>query len=429
MTPEQDLTSQVGHSFEPVYVARQPVFDRDMNIWGYELLFRDGKKFNAAQFPDGNIATSKVIMDGFNLAVEVLSTNQKLLINYPEEMIIQGAPMALPPDTAVVEILETVRPTEEILRRCARLKSAGYIIALDDFVGQPGYEPLLDIADLIKIDVLGMDKNQIEMIIEKFRPNSSTRLLAEKVEDLSMFDLCRSLGFDLFQGFFFSRPQIIQGKKLSASQISRLKLLNLLSSPDLDLKLISETIQHDISLSYRLLRYINSPGVGVVHEVKSINQAVNLLGQQKISAWLRVLIMADMSSSQRSGELLFTSLQRARFLELLSSSQDSAPASKDTMFLLGLFSLLDAIMIQPMEELLKNLSLESSIKKALLGDNPELKYWLDLTTACERGHWKEAEEHMQSLDVSPSKTAKLLNNAMLWARKFLDIAQDSPQES
>ncbi|RQD63063.1 MAG: HDOD domain-containing protein [Desulfonatronovibrio sp. MSAO_Bac4] len=429
MTPEQDSSSHDEHSFEPVYVARQPVFDKDMNIWGYELLFRDGKKFNAAQFPDGNIATSKVIMDGFNLAVEVLSTNQKLLINYPEEMIIQGAPMALPPDTAVVEILETVRPTEEILRRCARLKSAGYIIALDDFVGQPGYEPLLDIADLIKIDVLGMDKNQIEMIIEKFRPNSSTRLLAEKVEDLNMFDLCRSLGFDLFQGFFFSRPQIIQGKKLSASQISRLKLLNLLSSPDLDLKLISETIQHDISLSYRLLRYINSPGVGVVHEVKSINQAVNLLGQQKISAWLRVLIMADMSSSQRSGELLFTSLQRARFLELLSSTQDSAPASKDTMFLLGLFSLLDAIMIQPMEELLKNLSLESSIKKALLGDNPELKYWLDLTTACERGHWKEAEEHMQSLDVSPSKTAKLLNNAMLWARKFLDIAQDSPQES
>lgn len=429
MPPEQHSSSDNNHSFEPVYVARQPVFDQDMNIWGYELLFRDGKKFNAAQFPDGNIATSKVIMDGFNIAVEVLSGDQKLLINYPEEMIIQGAPMALPPDTAVVEILETVRPTEAIIRRCNRLKSAGYILALDDFVGQPGYEPLLNIADLIKIDVLGMDKNQIKIIVEKFRPNPSVQLLAEKVEDLDMFDLCRNLGFNLFQGFFFSRPQIIQGKKLSASQISRLKLLNLLSSPDLDLKLISEIIQYDISLSYRLLRYINSPGIGVVHEVKSINQAVNLLGQQKISAWLRVLIMADMSSSQRAGELLFTSLQRARFLELLSSTQSTAPASKDTMFLLGLFSLLDAIMVQPMEELLKNLSLESSIKKALLGDNPELRYWLDLATACERARWKEAQEQMQNLGLSPSKTAKLLNNAMLWTRQFLDIAQVSPEKS
>lgn len=429
MTPEQNPSFHDEQSFEPVYVARQPVFDQDMNIWGYELLFRDGKKFNAAQFPDGNIATSKVIMDGFNLAVEVLSTNQKLLINYPEEMILQGAPMALHPGTAVVEILETVRPTEKILRRCAKLKSAGYTLALDDFVGQAGYEPLLEIADLIKIDVLGMHQNQIEMIIEKFRPNASVQLLAEKVEDLNMFDLCRNLGFELFQGFFFSRPQIIQGKKLSASQISRLKLLNILSSPDLDLKLISETIQHDISLSYRLLRYINSPGIGVVHEVKSINQAVNLLGQQKISAWLRVLIMADMSSSQRAGELLFTSLQRARFLELLSSTQDSPPASRDSMFLLGLFSLLDAIMIQPMEELLKNLSLESSIKSALLGDNPELKYWLDLTIACERARWKEAEEQMQSLGLSPARTARLLNRAMLWTRKFLDIAQDRPEKS
>ncbi|WP_045213148.1 EAL and HDOD domain-containing protein [Desulfonatronovibrio magnus] len=420
------ICSTQDYSFEAVYVARQPVFDRSMNIWGYELLFREGQLSSSARIQDGNIATSKVIMDGFSLASDLIARGQRLLINYPEEMILQGAPNALPSETAVVEILETVRPTEAILRRCSRLKSEGYLLALDDFVGQPEYEPILNIADLVKIDVLDMKKHQIEVLVSQFKSNHSVQLLAEKVEDQDMYNLCRELEFDLFQGYFFSRPEIISGKKLSASHIARLEVLNVLNSADLDLKLISEIIQHDISLSYRLLRYINSPGIGVTHVIKSINQAVTLLGQQRIAAWLRVLIMADLNSSPRIGELLFTSLQRARFLESITMINDSVPLSRDNMFLLGLFSQLDAIMVQPMEELVCCLSLEEEVKNALLGHNQDLKQWLDLAVACERAKWEETDHLLRKLEISPAETAKKLNQAMVWTKHFLNIARLKP---
>lgn len=405
---------------ESVYVARQPVFDGEMQVWGYELLFRQSAQSRSADVEDGNVATSRVMVDGFSLAQEWLSPNQKVLINYPGAMLLQGAPLALPAEMAVVEILETVRPDPEILSMCRQLKNEGYTLALDDFVGDPGFEPLLELADLVKVDVLGLDPGQLCGIVSGLAKYPCT-LLAEKVEDLAMFDLCREHGFSLFQGYFFSRPQIVSGKKLSSNQISKLKLLQELGTLDLDLGQISKIIQADVSLSYRLLRYINSPGMGLAHAVKSIAQAVNLLGQRKITAWLRVLILADLDPAPQARELLFFSLQRARFLELMAQHKRAMPLSADAMFLLGLFSSLDALLSQPMEEIIGKLGLEPRLAAGLLGKDAELRVWMSLALSTEQGQWEGAEAALVHVGVGPQQSAKILNSATVWAKNFLRI--------
>ncbi|WP_158269656.1 EAL and HDOD domain-containing protein [Desulfonatronum sp. SC1] len=407
---------------EPIYVARQPVFDRDMDIWGYELLFRHSSQSTSARIDDENEATCKVIADGFGLVEDLLAPAQKVLINYPGEMLIQGAPRALPSGVAIVEILETVQPTPEILDICAQLKAEGYVLALDDFVGQPGYEALLQLADLVKVDVLNLEYDQIKAIVGGLRRIGNCRLLAEKVEDLAMFDQCRKHGFDLFQGYFFSRPELVSGKKLSANQISKLQLLKELGVSDLELGRVAIIIQQDVSLSYRLLRYINSPGVGLPNKITSINQAVNLLGQRKIVTWLRVLIMAEMKTTPQSGELLLLSMQRAKYLETLREAGAPARLSGEGMFLLGLFSFLDVILGQPMPDILAKLSLEPRLEAALLGRDDELGVWLDLAAACERGEWDTAEALLSDLNLTSEHSARVLNESALWAKQFLDAS-------
>lgn len=415
--PNQDACD--NNAWEPIYVARQPVFDVDMHIWGYELLFRHSAESGVAMIEDGNVATSRVMVDGFGMAMEWLSAGQKVLINYPSDMLLQRAPRALPAELAVVEILETVRPEAPILDACLQLKAEGYVLALDDFVGDPGFEPLLELADIVKVDVLGLERKCIAGLLEELK-RYSCHLLAEKVEDRASFEFYRELGFDLFQGFFFSRPKIIAGKKLSSNELSKLKLIEELSSPDLDLPRITRIIQADVSLSYRLLSYINSPGVGLTHKVNSITQAVLLLGRKKIAAWLRVLIMADLNPSPQARELLFFSLQRAGFLEILASLKIT-PLPPDSMFLLGLFSFLDTLLSQPMEEIVSRLSLEPRLAKALLGRDAELCFWLDTCRACEHGHWGQVEAGLSRFGIASSDTARILNRAVVWAKTFLNM--------
>lgn len=416
-----DSTSNQGTVFEPVFVARQPIFDRDRRVWGYELLFRHSAKAQCAQVLDSDVATSTVMIDGFAMAQEWLLAQQRVLINYPASLLLQHAPLALPAETAVVEILETVRPDEDILSACRHLKEEGYTLALDDFVGGPGYEPLLELADIVKVDILGMSNDQMEQVVRGLQRYDCT-LLAEKVEDNAVFKHCRDLGFNLFQGYFFSRPEIIPGRKLSSSQLSKLQLLKELSVSDVDMPKISRIIQADVSVSYRLLRYINSPFVGLRSQVSSISQAVVLLGQKKVAVWLRVLLLADLNPSPQAAELMFLSLQRAKFLELLTGELQLAADQQNKMFLLGLFSFLDVLLSQPVGDIIPLLALEDDLAGALVGEDTHLSFWLKFVQVCERGQWPAAEAILQKLGLSTEQTAKALSEATLWARRFLSLS-------
>ncbi|MFP4398440.1 MAG: EAL and HDOD domain-containing protein [Desulfonatronovibrio sp.] len=420
MNHNEQTRSYDNTFLEPVFVARQPVFDVNMDIWGYELLFRHSAKSGTADFEDGDVATAQVIADGFGMAEEWLVPGQKLLINYPSSMLLQGTARTLPANIAVVEILETVRPDQDILDMCLELKNEGYILALDDFVGDPGFEPLLEQADIVKVDVLNIAPGSLEGVLERLEKYSCT-LLAEKVENLESFEQCKEMGFELFQGYFFSKPKIVQGRRLSANQLSKLELIDILGSDNLDLAGIARIIEGDVSLSYRLLRYINSVSTELPYKINSISHAVNMLGQRRVSTWLQVIILAEMNTTARASELLFLSLQRAKFLELIALQNRTSPMSPDSMFILGLFSMLDALLSQPMKDILEKISLEPSLTQALTGENKELRIWLDLAVSCEKGEWKDTEDALKKIGISPGQAALVLNKATAWAGHFLSM--------
>ncbi len=400
-----------------VFVARQPIFTAKRDIWAYELLFRSNRSSQQAHIADANQATWQVIADGYTLARSGIGSQIKAFINFPEELLRKDWAFALPAETTVIEVLEDVPPDPAIRDRLAMLKTNGYTIALDDYVGQEGYESFLEVADIIKVDILGMKNRTIKEIVQRLKPYGC-RLLAEKVEDSETFEACRSMGFDLFQGFFFSRPEIIPGRKFSSTQLSRLRLLKELSSEDFEMSQLTEIIQSDVSLSYRLLQYINAVQFNTSAKVESIYRAVCLLGRRNIEQWLRVSVMADMNATDSGKEVLWLSVTRGRFLQLLAEYHPM-PFPPTSMFLLGLFSLLDVLLSQPMRTIVKDIPLEEKLKECLVGQNETVCPWLAFMTLEERGQWEESQAILEKEGISPVLASDLGLHAQQWASNML----------
>ncbi len=303
--------------YDKFFVARQPVFTAEMQLWGYELLFRHGENSQEAVFFDGDQATTQIIADGYNLAVRGLRQGARVLVNFPRSVLVGGAPYLLPSEQCVVEILETVMPEPDVLSACRELTKRGYTLALDDFEGGPGLEALCEMVDIIKVDILGKTPAEV-MAIVRGVTKYNAKLLAEKVENYDIFKVCRNIGFTYFQGFFFNRPEVIPGRKLSTSQINKIKLLKELSAPDVDSSRLVEIIQTDLSISYRLLKYINSAFFGLQIKVTSIPRAVSMLGCRNLRQWLQVVILSDVNTEDKAHELVRISVQRGRFLQILA---------------------------------------------------------------------------------------------------------------
>lgn len=412
-------------SYEAIFVARQPIFRTDETVWGYELLFRSGED-NVAIIIDDTAATSSVIADGVTLALEGLPTEARILINFPEEMLLEDAGFALPKQNSVIEILENVRPSEEILAALQRLKKAGYTIAVDDFFGQPELKPFLDLADIIKIDVLALDSDP-ERVAETIQdiPVQRLRLLAEKVEDAETFRALKKLGFSLFQGFFFSKPEIIPGRKLTANEMTKLQLLSELSSPDFEPARLSEILQSDPSLSYRLFRFINSAGFGLLNKVTSLKRAIDIMGEIKAKQWLRTVIMADLNTTPKTVELSFMAVQRAKFMELLCTIEDREK-DQDVMFICGLFSLLDSMLGIEMQQILDKMPLHESIVDGLTSEG-EIKHFLTLATSYERGQWDETVNMLDARGLDIQVVDRLYADAWAWTLRMLGTARQ-PQK-
>lgn len=404
---------------EAVFVARQPIFDRKNEVWGYELLFRNSASAPTAVFSDDNVATSKVIGDGFHLARPSVNPNFKILINFPRDLLLEGAAFTLPPELCIIELLETIMPEPEVLRVVDELRQAGYKIALDDYFGQPEFGPLLARADIVKVDILGRDPAHIIRVFNQLKPYGC-QILAEKVESRVIYDLCKKLGFHLFQGFFFSRPEIIPGKKLSSSEGAKLRLLNEIGKTDFDLRKLAGIIAHDLSISYRLLRYINSVHFSRPYRVDSIKQALNLLGQRQLSQWLRVTVLSDLDAGRKTQVVAATSVQRARFLETLVVHLDPAPHQAETMFMIGLFSLLDVLLCMPMEQALADLPLEDEVKRPLLGEECPAREWLRFLEHFERANWDEVVGKLGTSGLSTATASRLYVDALTWTRNILD---------
>jgi EAL and modified HD-GYP domain-containing signal transduction protein len=408
------MSEQMSEQFyDRIYVARQPIFTAEMRIWGYELLFRHGET-QTAVFTDGDQATTQVIADGFALGSRGMSSKIKALINFPRNVLLGNAPYVLPSERCVVEILETVSPEAEVMEACRELKRNGYTLALDDFVGAPGFEPLCEIADIIKVDILGKTPDEVMTIVKGLR-GYKARLLAEKVENLDMFNVCKRLGFEYFQGYFFSKPEIIPGRKLSASQSTKIKLLKELNETETELSRLVEIIQTDLSISYRLLKYINSARFSLRGKIESIQRAVNMLGRQNLRQWLQVVILSDINSTDKGQELVRMSVLRGRFLQLLATVAP-APFPTDSMFVMGFFSVLDAILDQQMEQVLDDISLDPDIKSTLADTESVHSVWIGLLNELDRGSWAGLEKKAQQIGIP----MEIVDNAAIEAAMWTD---------
>ena len=391
------------------FVARQPILDHAQKVFGYELFFRNGVEdyFNADQELASRSTLDSMLLFGLN----TLCDGRHAFVNCTREVLLKDLVTLLPSHQTVVEILETVEPEDRVVAACKRLKEAGYLLALDDFVPNDPRIPLVDLADIIKIDVRATRPEQRAGLVRRYG-SAKCRMLAEKVEAPHEFQQARNLGFVLFQGYFFCRPELVMGREVPASRLHYLRLLEMVSRSELDLRELERMIKQETSICYRLLRYLNSPLFGFSLEIKSVRHAMAILGERELRRWVR-LVGAVGAAEQKSSELVLMALARARFCELLSQQLQS----HSDLFLMGLLSVMDAILEVGMNVLLDQLPVEREIKAALLGQNSTVRPLYQLMLAQESGEWEKATELARQLKVSEEEVADRWWQAMQWAQQ------------
>ena len=371
---------------EEAFIGRQAILDQKKNVYAYEILFRSGLKNAFDPSLDGNVATQSVMVNTMlDFGMKKLVSDKKAFINFTEKNLLNRAPQLLPADSIVVEILETVQPTPAILEAVQELKDEGYKIALDDFVLLPGYEPLIDMADIIKVDFRITEDPEERKRLREILPGH-VRLLAEKIETEEEFHQALEYGYVLFQGYFFCKPVVLHKKKLTSNALSQIRLLKEVNRQDFDFSAIINVISSDTNLVHKLLTYINSVGIGLTYHISNLRQAAVLLGSAGMRRWV-TLISLQTFSDDKPPELFTISLLRAKFCELIAHEIKRPDLTPDTGFLLGMFSLLDVLLSQPMEEVLKEVGLSSELNAALLGEDNILRHVLDLVIAYEQGDW------------------------------------------
>ena len=371
---------------EEAFIGRQAILDQKKNVYAYEILFRSGLKNAFDPSLDGNVATQSVMVNTMlDFGMKKLVSDKKAFINFTEKNLLNRAPQLLPADSIVVEILETVQPTPAILEAVQELKDEGYKIALDDFVLLPGYEPLIDMADIIKVDFRITGDPEERKRLREILPGH-VRLLAEKIETEEEFHQALEYGYVLFQGYFFCKPVVLHKKKLTSNALSQIRPLKEVNRQDFDFSAIINVISSDTNLVHKLLTYINSVGIGLTYHISNLRQAAVLLGSGGIRRWV-TLISLQTFSEDKPPELFTISLLRAKFCELIAHEIKRPDLTPDTGFLLGMFSLLDVLLSQPMEEVLKEVGLSSELNAALLGEDNILRHVLDLVIAYEQGDW------------------------------------------
>jgi len=364
------------------FIARQPIFDQRLRVFAYELLFRAGPKNVFQPWKD---ASCSVIVDSMMLFdLQTLTGHAKAFINADQSALLQGAVKLLPANRIIVEILENVVPTPEIVAACTDLRDAGYVLALDDFVDHTKWQPLLALAKFLKVDFRGSDETARREMARRYLPQG-IELLAEKVETQSEFEQARGMGYTYFQGYFFCKPAMIEGRSIPSNKLNYVRLLAAVNSPDFQFEKIEEILKLEPSLVYKLLRYLNSPLLGMRSEVRSISQAVSLMGEKDFRRWVSIVAIVSMAGD-KSPELIRTAVTRAYFCEEISETIGMS-AQKSDLFLMGLLSVTDAILDQPMNDVLSHLPLSSEVHTALAGGANRFRDVFDVLLSYERAEW------------------------------------------
>lgn len=390
-------------------LARQPIFNRDMQVVAYELLYRAGKG-NKATIADGDTASTQVLLNTFaELSVKNVVGNHKAFINFTRELM----EAELPFDTSqlVIEVLESETVNSHLLHILKDLRQNGFTIALDDFELTPASEPLLAYADIVKLDVLALPEEKLKQHITHLK-NLGLQIVAEKIESFDMLAHCKTLGCDMFQGYFLERPAVIEGRRLSENKQAVLRLLTKLNEPDVTFEEIEKIIACDPVLSFKLLRLVNSAAFGLPRTIESMRQALTLLGLNVIKNWAGLIAMTKLE--QKPTELSTLALSRAKLCELMASGihpkHDCA-----RFFTVGLLSMMDAFLDTPLEQIVTDIQLSDDLKSALLHHTGEEGKFLHTVVLYERGDWGAIDwEYLEKKAINPGELTELYLQTLNW---------------
>lgn len=401
------------------YAARQPILDKNKNLFAYELLFRDGIN-NVFPDIDGDEATSKMIeASQFNMGISEFTGNKPAFINFTLATLNQGYPEMLTPEEVVVEILETIKPGKKLLALCKDLHQKGYTLALDDYEHQSVWAHFYPFIKIIKIDIQQSSIEDIKEVILAIQDHPHIKLLAEKVETYEEYNQMMQFGFDYFQGYFFAKPEMVKTKNLSPSQMAMAELLYETSKTEFDLNSVTGVFERDVSLSYKLLRYANSAIFRRRSEISTIKQALVILGASELKRFIG-LMFAVTANPDKPTELIKLAMTRAKFCEL--TAQDiRSQLDVSIAFLTGLLSMIDAILDEDMASVLEKLPLSQDIKEPLLTKKGVMAALIKLVEFIEHAEWDKTTLVMDKLKLDKDKVVEHYNQALAWADEQTDL--------
>jgi EAL and modified HD-GYP domain-containing signal transduction protein len=394
-----------------LYIARQPIFDRNRKTQAYELLFRATEE-NRYTATDAELASKATMDTAVLVGLDVLSDGHDVFLNCTHDLIVDGYPSLFPPNMSVIEVLETAEPTPQLIAACEHLKSAGYRVALDDFVDHPRFAPLVELADIIKVDFRQSRPEDRKRLVRRY--GKGRKMLAEKVETDAEFAEAAKSGFELFQGYFFCKPIMLATKGLPVLSDKCVRIFGILAKQELDLVEIEQIIKSEPALCYRLLRYLNSPAFYLQTEVHSILYALRLLGEQELRKWL-LLVCTVSAGGARKEELVNSALIRARFAELIAPY---ASLPGPSLFIVSLLSLMDAILDIPLDKVLSQIAIPDEIRAAVTGEPNDLHRCHALVVAYESGDWTTCESLRRELRIHEANLRRAYLEAVQWARRL-----------
>jgi EAL and modified HD-GYP domain-containing signal transduction protein len=401
------------------FIARQPIFDTNTSVYGYELLYRSSTR-NSYDGSNLDEASLQSIVDSYMFSGGGNITEGKIaFINFTRSTLIKDCAFLLPRESTVIELVESVRPDHDVLNACRKAKDGGYRIALDDYAHNDHQEALTDFADLIKVDFLATSEQEQQRLAERFRARGKL-LCAEKVETWEVAKRAAEMGYTYFQGYFFGHPVILTGHDIPASKLHYLRLIHEIHQPELQIRKLEELISGDLSLTYKLLRYLNSAAFAFTREIGSVRQAIVQLGAQGIRKWMSVIALVQISNGCVT-ELVNRALIRASICESIANSTGMRSGNAD-LYLLGLFSCLDAILGRSLPEVLAELSITREIKIALLRGEGMFGEIFKCALAYENGNWDEACERAAKLQIEDAQLPGMYRTAVSHASEAFRMA-------
>jgi len=404
-------------SSEQLHLGRQPILDRSKQVVAFELLFRNSQATNMADHFCDSEATTKVISNAFNeLGMDSVLGSCLGFINVNEAMLLDDVIELLPKSKIVYEILETVEINEAIIARCRQLKSLGYQLALDDvFELSEGLALILPHIDIVKIDIIKLGVDELRALVARIKSlNSGLTLLAEKVETLEQFEYCLQLDFDLFQGYFFAKPQIISGRRISISEFTIMKLLEQVMA-DEDVDDIEKTLKSNAALSFNLLKIANSAAIGSTRTISSIRESVTIMGRRQLQRWVQLLLYANSGGKDKLSPLQLLAASRGRTMGLIAK-ETGDNRFEDQAFLTGIMSLIDALLGIPIDQVIAQIKIDEKIVLALLAREGELGKLLQLVEHFEQDNEIGILEGISRIPYLNSQNLESIHaDSLLWA--------------